>query len=124
MAAITNWYEQNGSATGSPAHGTEHAITSIEWKSVDDTTTSRTVAPVTAGSNSYGKYDVGGDSKIPTGWVSLTKFNKKFRGVGLIVKPNYKISKTVKTKINCFYKSMGIKYKLQNTNERIPDVPI
>ncbi len=75
-------------------------------------------------SNSYGKYDVGGDSKIPTGWVSLTKFNKKFRGVGLIVKPNYKISKTVKTKINCFYKSMGIKYKLQNTNERIPDVPI
>lgn len=75
-------------------------------------------------SNSYGKYDVGGDSKIPTGWVSLTKFNKKFRGVGLIVKPNYKISKTLKTKMNCFYKSMGIKYALKNTNERIPDVPI
>lgn len=56
MAANTNWYEQNGSATGSPAHGTEHAITSIEWKSVDDTTTSRTVAPVMAGSNSYEKY--------------------------------------------------------------------
>ena len=75
-------------------------------------------------SNSYGKYDVGGDTRIPTGWVSLTKFNKKFRGVGIIVKPNYKISNTLKTKMNCFYKSMGIKYTLQNTNERIPDVPI
>jgi len=75
-------------------------------------------------SNSYGKYDVGGDTRIPTGWVSLTKFNKKFKGVGLIVKPNYKLSKTLKTKINCFYKSMGMKYALQNTNERIPNVPI
>jgi hypothetical protein len=75
-------------------------------------------------SNSYGKYNVGGDTRIPTGWVSLTKFNKKFKGVGLIVKPNYKLSKTLKTKINCFYKSMGMKYALQNTNERIPNVPI
>ena len=75
-------------------------------------------------SNSYGKYNVGGDTRIPTGWVSLTKFNKKFQGAGIIVKPNYKISKTTKTKMNCFYKSMGMKYARQNTNERIPDVPI
>lgn len=75
-------------------------------------------------SNSYGKYNVGGDTRIPTGWVSLTKFNKKFQGVGIIVKPKYKLSKTTKTKMNCFYKSMGIKYARQNTNERIPDVPI
>lgn len=57
MAATTNWYEQNGTATGSPAHGTEHAINSIEWKSVDDTTTSRGNSPIMAGDNSYEKYD-------------------------------------------------------------------
>ena len=56
MAATTNWYEQNGSATGSPAHGTESSISSCDWKSVDDTTTSRASAPVLAGANSYHKY--------------------------------------------------------------------
>lgn len=56
MAATTTWYEQNGSATGSPAHGTESTISSCDWKSVDDSTTSRASAPVLAGSNSYNKY--------------------------------------------------------------------
>ena len=55
MSATTTWYEQNGTATGSPAHGTESAISSCDWKSVDDTTTSRASAPVLAGSNSYDK---------------------------------------------------------------------
>lgn len=56
MAATANWYEQNGTATGSPAHGTESSISSCDWKSVDDSTTSRASAPVSAGSNSYSKY--------------------------------------------------------------------
>ena len=56
MAATTNWYEQNGTATGSPAYGTESSISSCDWKSVDDSTTSRASAPVSAGSNSYIKY--------------------------------------------------------------------
>ena len=56
MAATTNWYEQNGTATGSPAHGTESSISSCDWKSVDDSTTSRASAPVLAGANSYNKY--------------------------------------------------------------------
>lgn len=56
MAATTNWYEQNGTATGSPAHGTESSISSCDWKSVDDSTTSRASAPVLAGANSYTKY--------------------------------------------------------------------
>ena len=56
MAATTTWYEQNGSATGSPAHGTESTISSCDWKSVDDSTTSRASAPVLAGSNSYNKF--------------------------------------------------------------------
>ncbi|WP_458403694.1 hypothetical protein [Methanobrevibacter sp.] len=75
-------------------------------------------------SNSYGKYDVGGATKIPTNWVSLTKFNKKFRGVGLVVKPNYKLSKTAQTTLKNLYKSTGTNYMRQNTDERIPDVPI
>jgi len=56
MAATTTWYEQNGTATGSPAHGTESTISSCDWKSVDDSTTSRASAPVLAGANSYDKY--------------------------------------------------------------------
>lgn len=73
-------------------------------------------------SNSYGKYDVGGDSKIPTNWVSLKKFNAKFQGIGLVVKLNYKLSSKVKTQVKNFYSSMGTNYARQNTNERIPDV--
>ena len=53
MAATTNWYEQNGPATGSPAHGVESAISACDWKSADDTTTPRASAPVLAGENSY-----------------------------------------------------------------------
>lgn len=56
MSATTNWYEQNGAATGTPAHGTESSISSCDWKSVDDTSTSRSYAPVLAGENSYSKY--------------------------------------------------------------------
>lgn len=56
MAATTTWFEQNGTASGSPAHGTESTISSCDWKSVDDSTTSRASAPVLAGSNSYHKY--------------------------------------------------------------------
>ena len=73
-------------------------------------------------SNSYGLYNVGGDSKIPTDWVSLKKFNAKFRGVGVIVKLNYKLSKSVKTQVMNYYKSMGTNWARQNTNERIPEI--
>lgn len=56
MAATTTWYEQNGTASGTPAAGTESTISSCDWKSVDDSTTARASAPVLAGSNSYIKY--------------------------------------------------------------------
>ena len=56
MAATTTWYEQNGTATGSPAAGVESTISSCDWKDVDDTTTPRASSPVLAGSNSYSKY--------------------------------------------------------------------
>ena len=57
MAATTTWYEQNGTATGSPAHGTESTVTNCDWKSADSATTTRAAAPVAAGENSYHKYN-------------------------------------------------------------------
>jgi hypothetical protein len=57
MAATTTWYEENGSATGSPAHGTPTVVTTCDWKSADSATTARAAAPVSAGSNSYNKYN-------------------------------------------------------------------
>lgn len=56
MAATTTWYEQNGTAAGSPAAGTESTISSCDWKNIDDTTTPRASSPVLAGSNSYSKF--------------------------------------------------------------------
>ena len=56
MTATTNWYEQNGTATGTPASGVESSISSCDWKNVDDTTTPRASSPVSAGVNSYAKY--------------------------------------------------------------------
>ena len=57
MAATTTWYVENGSATGSPAHGTATVVTTCDWKSADSATTTRAAAPVAAGSNSYNKYN-------------------------------------------------------------------
>ena len=58
MAATTQWQEDNGAATGSPAKGTTRGNASnVDWKSVDDTSTSRTTATIIAGQNSYGKYN-------------------------------------------------------------------
>lgn len=73
-------------------------------------------------SNSYGEYDVGGANKVPTDWVSLSYFNTRFEGIGLIVKLNYKLSNNKKVELNNLYSSMGTKWNGQNLNERIPDV--
>lgn len=73
-------------------------------------------------SNSYGDYDVGGDSRVPTDWVSVSYFKSKFEGVGLVVKLNYKIGDSKKAQLNYLYNSMGANWIRQNVNERIPDV--
>lgn len=57
MSATTTWYEQNGTASGSPASGTQSTVTSCDWKSIDDSTTPRANAPVQAGDYSYIKYN-------------------------------------------------------------------
>ena len=72
-------------------------------------------------SNSYGKYNVGGASKVPTKWVSTKYFKSKFAGVGLVVKLNYKLSKKDKKMVKSYYNSMGKKFVRQNTKERIPN---
>lgn len=57
MTAIAQWQEDNGVATGSPARGTARNNTNnVNWKSVDDTTTSPANATILAGTNSYPKY--------------------------------------------------------------------
>lgn len=57
MSATTTWYEQNGTAAGSPAAGTESTVSSCDWKNIDDTTTSRASSPVETGTNSFSKYN-------------------------------------------------------------------
>ena len=71
MAATFHWCEDNGTATGSPVHGTTrsgvgtdtHYATDVNWKSVDDCTantgTAYTAAPIVAGQNSFIKYQFG-----------------------------------------------------------------
>ena len=71
MAATFFWCEDNGAATGSPAVGTvrsgfggdTHYATDVNWKNVDDCTANSgtlfTAAPITAGNNSFTKYQYG-----------------------------------------------------------------
>ena len=68
-------------------------------------------------SNSYGSFD-----NIKTGWVKIsymkTRYYKNYDD-GLIIKLNYKISKSGKNKLDCFYKSMGPNWSRQNTQHTI-----
>ena len=57
MASNANWFEQNGVASGTPPQGVETPVYSLDWKSVDDTSTPRASATITAGENSFSKYN-------------------------------------------------------------------
>lgn len=61
MAATFDWQEDNGTATGSPAKGTTRTTTRTEvnWKNIDDSTTAYSSSPITAGNNSYDKWQFG-----------------------------------------------------------------
>jgi hypothetical protein len=61
MAATFDWQEDNGAATGSPAKGTTRVTgrTERNYKNIDDSTTAYTSSPITAGNNSYTKYQFG-----------------------------------------------------------------
>ena len=53
MTATATWYERNG-ASGST---TNTSVSNCDWKSTDDASASRINYPVTAGNNSYHKYN-------------------------------------------------------------------
>lgn len=61
MAATYDWQEDNGAATGNPAKGTTRttARSEVNWKNIDDSTTAYSSSPITAGSNSYEKFQFG-----------------------------------------------------------------
>ncbi len=68
-------------------------------------------------SNSYGSYD-----NIPTKWIKVSYMKKKFSPKwteSLIVKLNYKLSNSIKNKINSYYASMGKNWVAQNTHHTI-----
>lgn len=61
MAATFEYEEDNGTQTGSPLKGTTRtaARTEVNWKNIDDSTTAYSSNPITAGNNSYTKYQFG-----------------------------------------------------------------
>ena len=61
MAATFAWDEDHGAATGSPSHGTSTSagVTEVNWKNADDSSTAYSSAPITAGNNSYEKWQFG-----------------------------------------------------------------
>lgn len=61
MAATFEYNEDNGAQTGSPLKGTTRntAVTQVNWKNVDDVSTAYTASPITAGNNSFTKYQFG-----------------------------------------------------------------
>lgn len=61
MAATFEWDEDHGAQTGSPTKGTSrtHGVTNVNWKNVGDTATAYTSSPITAGNNSFDKWQSG-----------------------------------------------------------------
>src|SRR5579859_1126702 len=61
MAATFEFEEDNGAATGSPLKGTTRtgARTDVNWKNIDDSTTAYSSSPITAGNNSFDKWQFG-----------------------------------------------------------------
>jgi hypothetical protein len=61
MASTFQFCEDNGTGFGSPAHGAVRTSGRAEcnWKNIDDSTTAYSASPVTAGNNSFGKYQYG-----------------------------------------------------------------
>ena len=61
MAANFEFYEDNGTQAGSPPKGTTRTVNRLEgnWKNIDDSATAYSSSPITAGNNSFNKYQFG-----------------------------------------------------------------
>lgn len=55
MAATYDWESDHGTQTGSPTKGTTRATarSDINWKNIDDATTTYSSSPITGGNNSF-----------------------------------------------------------------------
>lgn len=71
MAATFEFDEDNGTATGTPARGTTITTpaTQVNWKNVDDSASLYSSFPITAGNNSFSKYQFG---KFSGTWNSIS----------------------------------------------------
>jgi len=71
MSAVFEWNEDGGASTGSPAKGTTRttAVTQANFKNIDDVATAYTSAPISAGTNSYPKFQFG---KFSGSWNTLS----------------------------------------------------
>lgn len=58
MAADFKWCEHNGAAVGDPPWGSTQTtgVSQVNWKNTDDVGTAYTASPITAGNNSYVKW--------------------------------------------------------------------
>jgi hypothetical protein len=61
VAAVFQWGEDNGAAAGNPAKGTTrtYPVTQVNWKNTDDVNTAYSSSPISAGNNSYEKFQFG-----------------------------------------------------------------
>ena len=78
MAATFAWGHDSGAATGSPAKGTTRTTpTDVNWKNIDDSTSTYSSYPITAGFTSYqknlfGKFTTGTFNNILSGLFAHT----------------------------------------------------
>src|SRR5678815_1590220 len=61
MAATFDWQEDTGTQTGSPTKGTTRTtgVTDVNWKNSGTQGTAYSAAPITAGNNSFEKWQFG-----------------------------------------------------------------
>lgn len=70
MASTQTWSEYNGTSAGTETGSRGEA----NWKNIDDSTTAYTANPITAGNNSYAKYQA---LKFAGTWNSLSALTYK-----------------------------------------------
>lgn len=70
MASTQTWAEFNGASAGTETG----ARAECNWKNIDDSTTAYSASPITAGSNSFGKYQA---IKFAGTWNSLSALTYK-----------------------------------------------
>jgi hypothetical protein len=82
MAATHAFKEDNGAATGGRGTTAGTTVTNVNWKNIDDTTTAYSSSPITAGNNSFTKYQYS-DFSGTFNSVGTMKFSANTTSAGL-----------------------------------------